>query len=108
MSKLRRRRSAAQWDRLIDEFLASGESQRDFCQRLGLGLSSFNRWYRRHMRAGAAGAHAQAGAFVDVTPKALTPAPITLHFGEGLRIDCPPGMGVESVVRLARAMRDGC
>lgn len=50
------RRSAAQWQALVQECDASGISQRAFCERRGLALSTFCQWRRRLEReAGGAG-----------------------------------------------------
>lgn len=43
----RTRRSAAQWRKLIGEQRDSGMSQKAFCDRRGLGLSTFVRWKSR-------------------------------------------------------------
>jgi len=48
MSRSRyRRRSAEQWQELIDEQADSGLSQRVFCQQKRLSLSTFSLWKRR-------------------------------------------------------------
>jgi hypothetical protein len=41
------RRSEDAWRRLLCEQQASGLSQRDFCRRRGLGLSTFQKYRRR-------------------------------------------------------------
>ena len=41
------RRSAAQWQALLEAYERSGLSQRTFCQQQGLALSSFVRWRRQ-------------------------------------------------------------
>lgn len=43
----------ARWIKAVSEWRDSGESQRTFCQRRGLPLSSFQRWRRRLRRDGA-------------------------------------------------------
>ncbi len=43
----RTRRSAAQWRKLIGEQRDSGMSQKAFCDRRGLGMSTFARWKAR-------------------------------------------------------------
>jgi hypothetical protein len=41
------RRSAAQWQALLEAYERSGLSQRTFCQQQGLALGSFVRWRRQ-------------------------------------------------------------
>ncbi len=43
----RTRRSREQWQRLLDEQSASGQTQTTFCQAKGLCLASFQNWKRR-------------------------------------------------------------
>jgi hypothetical protein len=48
MSSNRRiRRSAEQWQQIIDEQAGSGLSQIAFCERKGIALSTFAHWKRR-------------------------------------------------------------
>ncbi len=108
MGSVRRRRSSAQWAQLISEYQTSGESQKVFCERKGVGLSTFYRWYQRRGGSNAERQTPDSGLFVDVTPRAVSATGVSLHIGEGLRIDCPPDMGVEAIARLAWAMRGGC
>lgn len=45
------RRSAEQWQQLIDEHAESGLSQSAFCKREHLSLSSFTNWKRKRSTA---------------------------------------------------------
>lgn len=56
------RRSAAERRRWLDRHDRSGLSQRDFCARHGLALSTFTYWKRRERPAGPE----QAISFVEV------------------------------------------
>lgn len=43
-TRVRRRRSAAEWQQLIGEWQVSGQSQRVFCEQRGLSLQTFTSW----------------------------------------------------------------
>lgn len=43
----RRRRGAAHWKKLVSEHASSGPTQRAFCEKKELSLSSFHRWKKR-------------------------------------------------------------
>lgn len=43
----RKRRSRDEWQRLIDEQAASGQTQTAFCAQRGLSVGSFSHWKRR-------------------------------------------------------------
>ena len=54
---------AALWQARVAAWAASGLTQRAFCAREGLSLSTFDYWRRRHL-------HGRAGAAVGVAPPA--------------------------------------
>ena len=47
----RTRRSRKQWRAIVDQFEASGLSQRAFCEQAGISYGTFARWRRRLMIA---------------------------------------------------------
>ena len=42
-----KRRSRSQWQQLISSYQTSGLSRKDFCQREGIALSTFDYWKRK-------------------------------------------------------------
>ena len=81
------RRTRSQWTDLIEQWRASGQSARDFCQVQGLGYASFCQWRRRLEGAEAEPASSTPG-FVDLS--ALSGAGgrwhIVLSLGEGMEL----------------------
>jgi transposase-like protein len=47
VTKRRRRRSGDEWQRLIDEQAASGQTQSAFCAAHGISVASLQYWKRR-------------------------------------------------------------
>lgn len=48
--RTRIRRSAQEWSRILARFEGGGQSHREFCEREGLALSTFQ-WWRRKLEA---------------------------------------------------------
>ena len=78
----RPRRDKKQWTEISKRFDSSGLSPRDFCQREGLALSSFQRWRRR------LGSIASA-EFVELVP---TVPSSTTSSGWSLEVTLPNGV----------------
>jgi len=53
---LSRRRTRSEIEGILAEYNGSGETQRDFAQRHGIGVSTLSLWLRRERESGAAGA----------------------------------------------------
>lgn len=84
------RRSGRERRRWLDRQERSGLSQRDFCARHGLALSTFTYWKRRERAAGAE----QAISFVEVPRAAsevralpMTDAAVVIELPGGVRIE---------------------
>ena len=76
----RRRRSRADWVKIVDRFDESGLSIRDFCKRESLALSSFQRWHRRL-------ATTEKAPFTEIVrPVAVAPErwPVEIEFPSGV------------------------
>lgn len=110
-------RSAAQWAELIHAYRASGESERVFCQRHGLVLRTFRKWKYRHRASALPPELPRQSGFVEVvsSPPRDNDAngtrvgePIRICLGGEVSIECPAGMTLSTIVRLARALADGC
>ncbi len=114
--------SATDWDQLIDQFLASGQSQTAFCHEAGISRYRFAYYYRRSPKfAGKRRTTVKApekpvSAFRPVklsqrpTP---TPAPpssvdadrVSITIGHDIRIECAAALALEAISRLAREHR---
>ena len=99
-------RWAQEWEGLVREFDAGSETLRAFCDRKGLGMSTFRKWRQRHSPTYRPKGRLSGSGFVEVTP-GTRPSAITLQVGDELRIECPQGMGLEAIAQLARCLVDG-
>ena len=89
-----KRRSKAEWQRLIDEQAASGLGRKAFCEGAGIALSTFAYWKRKLRDEGALHSEGQVGSqsvtldeWVELTPPATEPAAgwyIELDLGDGV------------------------
>ena len=87
-----KRRSAAEWTRIIARFRRSGLTQREFCEREDVTLSALQHWlYRRSKNAAAAN-------FVEVVE--LDRAEVVSNRTAAIRV-----AGVEVVVGIEDASR---
>ena len=87
------RRSAQQWESLIEQWQQSSQSAVEFCRQQGIGYASFCAWRRRltqetasHPRASSA----SSASFIDLSALA-TP----LAGGTGWHIVLRLGQGIE-------------
>ena len=70
-SQTRHRKSAAERSQLVKQYLASDLTQKQFCQKHHIGLSTLELWLRNHRR----GAHTPVAAPADdgqANPQAVT------------------------------------
>lgn len=102
-----RRRSAREQRRWLDRHERSGLSQRDFCARHGLALSTFTYWKRRERAAGAK----QAISFVEVPRPVgeaqalrMTDAAVVIELPGGVRIELPQATEPKWLAALLREM----
>ena len=91
---------------LVRAFDAGGETLRAFCDRKGLGMSTFREWRQHHSPTFRPRQPLPSAGFVEVTP-GTSPLAITLQVGDELRIECPHGIGREAIAQLARSLVDG-
>jgi hypothetical protein len=103
------RRSAAEWSQIVAEFKAGSETAQVFCDRLGLHPVTFGKWCRITLglsKPRQAYRRPSAARFVAVTiptPPAIRER-LTVYAGD-VRIECPMGLGVESIAQLVKALR---
>jgi len=101
MSSRNPRRSATQWSAIIAEFRAGSEDEAAFCQRRQLNKHTFRKHRYRKNRQRIE----QQAAFKEVQLKPVThSALITVH-AQGVSIDLPLSVAVNTVAQLARALQ---
>lgn len=76
----RPQRDARWWRTVVERQAGSGMSRKAFCEREGIGRSSFEKWRRRLASEGS------VGGFVDVTPavRSVTGWEVELAFPGGV------------------------
>lgn len=98
-------RTDGEWEELIKEFNASGLTQGVFCEQRGVNFHSFRRRYRRSPRFSGKRRKPSQKAFCELTTPLLPPSDgLVVWLGERVRIECPSGMHLEAVARLARGL----
>ena len=91
------RRSAAQWQALVEQWQQSGQSARQFCREQELGYASFCQWRRRLTQDGdpASEPGTQEASFIDLS--SLGPSAssggwhIVLRLGGGVELTLSQG-----------------
>ena len=102
-TKHRARRTAAQWQELVERFERAGQTRGRFCAAHGLALSTFDLW-RRKLRATPAAANEEQpeALFVELTNPTQTQAPPTSAGTGAWEVELDLGAGV--VLRVRRAV----
>ena len=100
--RLRARRSAAQWRKLIERFDRSGQTRGSFCAANGLALSTFDLWRRKlgQTQAAAPEAHCES-LFVELTNATESAGSGTSQGAGAWEVELELGVGV--VLRVRRA-----
>jgi len=100
------RKTPEQWARLVEEYEASGQSQRRFCAEHGIGQSSLRYWRRRlEQRAGAGDAQASPGVRLvalkvpDDAP-ALADSGLVVVSPRGVRVQIARGFDAGTLARM--------
>ncbi len=78
------RRSRSQWARLVSEQRESGLSQRAFCERRGLSISSFTHWRRRLQVDGDEGINETGFIELALDPTQVEAWDVELTLGAGV------------------------
>lgn len=87
-------RSREQWQRLIDEQRSSELTQRHFCQKNKLAVSSFCNWKRRLSKEEAANPSTEDPHWLSLPEQLFSPSGkwrIELDLGNGLCLRLTPG-----------------
>ncbi len=100
------RRTPQQWAGLVQEYGASGQSQRQFCAEHGIGQSSLRYWRRRlEQGSGAEGAQGATGVrlvalkVVDESP-ALADSGLVVVSTRGVRVQIARGFDAGTLARV--------
>jgi transposase-like protein len=109
-----RRRSRAQWRRLVEGWSGSGLTQQRYCDRHGISPGSLQRWRRifREQRDDDKVGSVAPSAPVQLVPVKLTDtaqaceAPLMLVLNDGLRIEIPRDFDVPSLQRLLGVLQE--
>jgi hypothetical protein len=96
-----------EWQRVAEEFEASGLTQREFAGCRGLRLSTLQSWVYRHRRQGSAVAEPPVRLLpvqVSGAPVSSDAASLEVALGSGLRVRFPAGTDVDYVAGLVAAL----
>lgn len=83
------RRTRTHWQALVDAWQQSNQTQRAFCQELGLCYQQFSKWKRRLKSEALADPDITKAAFIPVHWQSAQPSP-----SEGLPIILPNGIRI--------------
>jgi transposase-like protein len=100
---------AEHWAELVNEYESSGESQRGFCARRGIGQSTLRYW-RRRLQESAGEAPSRGGAqFVAVKVRqdesSATASGLSIVAGHGLRVEVARGFDEQTLERVLVSLR---
>ena len=99
------KRTDREWEELFKECNASGLNQGLFCEKRGVNFHSFRRRYRRSPQFAGKRRKSLQKAFSELTTPLPPPTGVlVVWLGERVRIECPSGMSIEAVSRLARGL----
>ncbi len=105
------RRQSTEWAQLIAQYHASGEEEREFCQRHGLVVSTFRKWKYRYSPRSTISSPTSTSTpsnFIELTPaRASTNETVRLQLDKGLTIECPLSMGTDAIAQLIQAVSNG-
>ena len=96
-------RTDGEWEELIKEYNAWCLSQGLFCEQRGVNFHSFRRRYRRSPQFSGKRRKLSQKAFSELTRPLPPPTGgLVVLLGETVCIECPSGISLEAVAKLAR------
>lgn len=100
LKRTRIRRSAQEWSKILARLERGGQSQREFCEREGLALSTLQWWRRKWSAMGREREHHDGAWFVEL---AENDADREEFVAEALGWEVERELGGGMVLRLRRA-----
>ena len=102
-TKVRRRHTPAQKDRLLAQYRRSGLTQRQFAAQAGIGYSTLTLWLRKTATA----RKSSQSALVAVPNLLSAPAAVAyrLRFSGGLTVEVAPGFRSEELASLLQVVQ---
>ena len=100
------KRTADEWQALIEAYLASGLTQKAFCERQGISFHRFRHRYQRSPLFRGKRRRTRTGFQQVRVPRAesTTTRTWTVHCGGQVRIDCPANTPVDTIARLVQGL----
>lgn len=106
---MRVRRSRAEREQLLSEYMASGETPSSFAARAGLKVGTLRLWlYKRRKAAGGAPARFAPVRIVGASPMAKSPGAITVRWPQGIEVEIPFAVDSAVAVKLVRELVAPC
>lgn len=103
------RGKAERWAELVNDYEASGQSQRAFCARRGIGQSTLRYWRRRLKEGGGEEAGSDGVRLVAVKVRQDKPSGVasglTVVAGNDVRIEVACGFDGVTLERLLASLR---
>ena len=103
---VRCRHSATEIQQLLQRYHASGRTQRQFAQQVGVGYSTLTNWLRRARRGQRPSAPASQWLPVEVLPASSRPASgYQIQWADGTRLEVERGFALQEVRHLVEVLR---
>ena len=102
-----KKHTTEEWQKIIDGWKQSGQTQKNYCQAHRLKLSIFGYWHRRIIENRQELKLIRIGEPSKVIPHAKS-APIILHVGNLFRLEIPSQIdyrSLESILNILEARR---
>ena len=106
-------RSSAQWTKLIAEYNAGTESEREFCERYDMKLSLLRKWRYRFKSQSKQHVKKEKPAFAKVNVTTTLRIKMdrdaaVLHIGSDFRLKCPASFDISALAQFALEVHRGC
>jgi len=105
----RRRRTQAEVQQLVSEFLSSGISQEEFCHKRGISRSALYRYLKKHQRLEKPAMTTQLVPveLVDIPRRSNGGSGLAVDLGRGRKIEVGQGFDASTLERLLRVLERG-
>ena len=102
-----RRRSAADRERLIEEFQSSGLTKKAFCEKRGINVGTFQGWFQRDRKDGGGSRKGRGGSesvFTELLVSGPGEAPVEILLPNGARVCIRPLGKAAELAELIRGV----